>query len=515
MSKVSESGLEYVESYPAPPTQKAGQYPYRRGIHSEMYRKQFWTMRQYAGFTNARESNARFKKLIQEGATGISIAFDLPTQLGYDSDHKISRGEVGKVGVPISCLEDMRQLLNEIPIDKISTSMTINSPACVLTAMLEIVANERGILSNSLRGTCQNDILKEYISRGTYIFPPKASLRLVTDLIEYAGENLPLWNPISISGYHMAEAGATPVQEIAFALTNAREYVNALLAKGKKIDDFAPNLSFFFAARTNLLEQVCKFRLAREIWAEMMAEEFGAKKEKSKQLRFHAQTAGVQLTAQNPESNIIRVTIQALASILGGAQSLHTNSFDEALSLPSEFSVGIALKTQHILAYETDICNSPDPLGGSYLIESMTNAMKTEVLRIMQEIQDLGGALACIENGYQKSEIEKNAYSVALLEDEANSIEEAAPEDKLYRRGHISNFFRKEEELRISAIAEFKSKRDSNAVMAAKQELLKASQGGDNLMPYIKKCLLFDVTLGEICSTLKSQFGKYRAPESI
>lgn len=515
MDKVSESGLKYAESYSLSLTQKAGQYPYRRGIHSEMYRKQLWTMRQYAGFINARESNARFKKLIQEGATGISIAFDLPTQLGYDSDHKMSRGEVGKVGVPISCLEDMRQLLNEIPIDKISTSMTINSPACILTAMLEIVANERGIASDSLKGTCQNDILKEYISRGTYIFPPKASLRLVTDLIEYARENLPMWNSISISGYHMAEAGATPVQEIAFALTNAREYVNALLVKGMKIDDFAPNLSFFFAARTNLLEQICKFRLAREIWAEMMTEEFGAKKEKSKQLRFHAQTAGVQLTAQNPESNIVRVTIQALASILGGAQSLHTNSFDEALSLPSEFSVGIALKTQQILAHETDICNSPDPFGGSYLIESMTNTMKTEVLLKMQEIHELGGALACIENGYQKSKIEKNAHSAALVEDKKNTSAEATSDDKSVQYGQMHNFSGKEEELRISAITEFKSMRDSSAVMAARQELLKASEGGDNLMPYIKNCLLSDVTLGEICSTLKSQFGTYRAPESF
>jgi methylmalonyl-CoA mutase N-terminal domain/subunit len=390
-----------------------GSYPYTRGIHASMYTQRPWTMRQYAGFGTATESNRRYHQLLDAGTTGLSVAFDLPTQMGYDSDHPLAHGEVGKVGVAIDSVEDMRTLFDEIPLDKVSTSMTINSPAAILLLLYQLVGEAQGVAGTALRGTVQNDVLKEYIARGTYIYPPKASLRLATDLFAYCHSEIPHWNTISISGYHMAEAGATPAQEVAFTLANAREYVRAALAAGLDVDEFAPRLAFFFVSRTTLLEEVAKFRAARRIWARVMREEFAAQNPKSMMLRFHTQTAGVQLTAQQPEVNLVRVTVQALAAVLGGTQSLHTNSFDEALALPSEHAARLALRTQQVLAFETDVTSTVDPFAGSYVVESLTDELEAEVLRLMQRVEDAGGAVAAIERGLQKAEIEQSAYDVA------------------------------------------------------------------------------------------------------
>ena len=513
---MSESGIIYEEGDTSTRFEKTGEFPFRRGIHTDMYVEKLWTMRQYSGFGSAEESNIRFKKLIAAGATGISIAFDLPTQHGLDSDHVMAQGEVGKVGVPVSTLDDMRQLLEGIPLEKISTSMTINAPAAILTAMYEIVANERGIPSNLLSGTSQNDILKEYISRGTYIYPPVESIRLFADLVEYCTTNMPNWNSVSISGYHMSEAGATPVQEIAFTFANARAYINALLKRGMEIDDFAPHLSFFFSARENILEQICKFRVAREIWAEMLTTEFGAQKEKSSQLRLHAQTAGVELTAQNPELNIVRVTIQALGAIFGGAQSLHTNSYDEAISLPSEFAVGIALSTQKIMAFETDVANCPDPFGGSYAIESMTDKMKTEIIRAMDDIEEQGGAVKCIEENYQRMLIETNAYRIALEKDYDKSINMTSNQDYLKSdKQKLVTGQNYNEETRCSSLSSYRINRDCEALKLSLENLSIAVASGVNLIPFIQKSLLSKATIGEISNTIKLKFGTFRAPDNF
>ena len=380
-----------------------GSYPYTRGIYPSMYTTRPWTMRQYAGFGTATESNARYRELIAHGTTGLSVAFDLPTQMGYDSDAIIAAGEVGKVGVAIDSIDDMRELFAGIPLDQVSTSMTINAPAAVLLLLYQLVAEEQGIPAVRLTGTIQNDVLKEYIARGTYIFPPAASLRLVGDTFAYCHDHLPRWNTISISGYHMAEAGATPAQEIAFTLTNGIAYVEAALAAGLAVDAFAPRLSFFFVSRTTLLEEVAKFRAARRIWAQLMRDHFGAREEKSMMLRFHSQTAGVQLTAQQPEVNLIRVAVQALAAVLGGTQSLHTNSFDEAIALPTPKAARLALRTQQVLAYETDVTKTIDPFAGSYAVESLTNDVESESRRLMEAVAERGGAVAAIEQGFQKS----------------------------------------------------------------------------------------------------------------
>src|SRR6202044_1172506 len=418
----SESGLPIEPVYgpgqpagfnPAEKLGPPGHYPFTRGVYPTMYTTRPWTMRQYAGSPPGEDSTRRYHELIEAGTTGLSVAFDLPTQMGYDSDAPAAHGEVGKVGVAIDSVDDMRVLLHGIPLGEVSTSMTINAPAALLLLLYQLVAEEQGVPATALTGTIQNDILKEYIARGTYIYPPVPSLRLVADTFAYCRAEIPRWNTISISGYHMAEAGATPVQEIAFTLANAREYVNAALQAGLKVDDFAPRLSFFFVARTTLLEEVAKFRAARRMWARMMKDEFRAQDPRSQMLRFHTQTAGVQLTAQQKEVNLSRVTIQALAAVLGGTQSLHTNSYDEAIALPSEKAARLALRTQQVIAYETDVTKTVDPFAGSYAIESMTAGIEAAARELIQAVEDRGGAVAAIDQGFQKNEIEDAAYRIA------------------------------------------------------------------------------------------------------
>src|SRR5688500_1126422 len=389
-----------------------GAFPFTRGVYPSMYTGRPWTMRQYAGFGTAKESNERYHRLVEAGTGGLSVAFDLPTQMGYDSDDPVAGGEVGKVGVAIDSIEDMRTLFDGIPLDEVSTSMTINAPAALLLLLYQLVGEDQGVDPAKLTGTVQNDVLKEYIARGTYIYPPKQSLRLISDIFGYCFREMPRWNTISISGYHMAEAGATPVQEVAFTLANAKEYVRAALAAGLGIDDVGPRLSFFFVARTTLLEEVAKFRAARRAWSRVMRDEFGAKDPRSLMLRFHTQTAGVQLTAQQPEVNMVRVAIQALAAVLGGTQSLHTNSYDEAIALPTESAARLALRTQQVIAHETDLTATVDPFAGSYAVESMTDDVEAGVLELMDVVEEMGGAVAAIEQGFQKREIEKAAYDV-------------------------------------------------------------------------------------------------------
>ncbi len=422
MSRISESGRPIEGVYgpknvqnldPDADLGEPGAFPFTRGVYPTMYLTRPWTMRQYAGFSTAADSNRRYHQLIEAGTTGLSVAFDLPTQMGYDSDAPQARGEVGKVGVAIDSIEDMRLLLDGIPLGQVSTSMTINAPAALLLMLYQLVAEEQGVKATEISGTIQNDILKEYIARGTYIYPPQPSLRLVADTFAYCRAEIPRWNTISISGYHMAEAGASPVQEIAFTLANAREYVRAAIASGLAVDDFAPRLSFFFVARTTLLEEVAKFRAARRLWAHIMRDEFGARDPRSQMLRFHTQTAGVQLTAQQPEVNLARVTLQALAAVLGGTQSLHTNSYDEAIALPSQKAATLAVRTQQVLASETDLTATVDPLAGSYAIESMTDDIEAQAKELMAKVAELGGAVAAIEQGFQKAEIERSAYRIA------------------------------------------------------------------------------------------------------
>src|SRR6202162_4614007 len=431
MQPPSESGLPVDPVYddskltdfrPEEKLGRPGEYPFTRGVYPRMYVDRAWTMRQYAGFATAQESNRRYHELSEAGTTGLSVAFDLPTQMGYDSDARVAHGEVGKVGVAIDTVEDMRMLFKGIPLEGVSTSMTINAPAAVLLLMYQTVGEEQGVRPDKLTGTIQNDVLKEYIARGTSIYPPRPSLRLVADTFAYCHQELPKWNTISISGYHMAEAGATPVQEIAFTLANAREYVRAAIKAGLEVDEFGPRLSFFFVARTTLLEEVAKFRAARRLWAHIMKKEFKAQDPRSQMLRFHTQTAGVQLTAQQPEVNLIRVSLQALAAVLGGTQSLHTNSYDEALALPSTKAARLALRTQQVIAYESDLTATVDPFAGSYPIESMTDEIEAAAQQLMDRIEDMGGAVAAIEQGFQKSEIESAAYQVAREIDEGERV---------------------------------------------------------------------------------------------
>src|SRR4051794_14065453 len=416
MARESESGFPIEPVYGPGGGGRVGEpgaYPFTRGVYPSMYTGRPWTMRQYAGFGTAAESNARYRELIEHGTTGLSVPFDLPTQMGYDSDAVLAHGEVGKVGVAVDSIEDMRILFDGIPLDQFSPSMTINAPAALLLLLYQLVAEEQGVPGDRLTGTIQNDVLKEYIARGTYIFPPAPSLRLIADIFQYCRAELPKWNTISISGYHMAEAGASPAQEIAFTLADGIEYVRTALAAGMGVDDFAPRLSFFFVSRTTLLEEVAKFRAARRIWARVMREEFGARDPKSQMLRFHTQTAGVQLTAQQPEVNLVRVAVQGLAAVLGGTQSLHTNSFDEAIALPTQKSARLALRTQQVLAYETDVTKTVDPFAGSYAVESLTDEVEEAARSLMNSVEDLGGAVAAIEHGFQKNEIEKSAYRIA------------------------------------------------------------------------------------------------------
>ncbi|MFE9915015.1 methylmalonyl-CoA mutase [Micromonospora sp. NPDC005553] len=489
-----------------------GEFPYTRGVYPTMYTSRPWTMRQYAGFGTAIESNARYHQLLRAGTMGLSVAFDLPTQMGYDSDEPIAHGEVGKVGVAIDSIEDMRLLFADIPLDKVSTSMTINAPGSVLLLLYQLVAEENGVPGTALNGTIQNDILKEYIARGTYIFPPKPSLRLVADTFAYCRSEVPKWNTISISGYHMAEAGATPAQEIAFTLANGVEYVRAALAAGLAVDDFAPRLSFFFVARTTLLEEVAKFRAARRIWARLMRDDFGAKDPKSMMLRFHTQTAGVQLTAQQPEVNLVRVAVQGLGAVLGGTQSLHTNSFDEAIALPTEKAARLALRTQQVLAYETDLTSTVDPFAGSYVVEAMTAEIEAAAVELMERVADHGSAVDAIEAGFQKREIEQSAYRIAQEIDSGErvvvglnrfTVDEEEPYEPLRVDPTI-------EAAQADRLARLRSERDADAVARALADLRAAAEGTENVLYPMKEALRARATVGEVCGTLREVWGLYR-----
>src|SRR5499427_4921041 len=522
--ELSESGLPIAPVYDETALQafnpdaqlgQPGEYPFTRGVYPAMYTKRPWTIRQYAGFSTASESNRRYHQLIRNGTTGLSVAFDLPTQMGYDSDAPVSHGEVGKVGVAIDCLQDMRTLFDEIPLDKVSTSMTINAPAAVLLLMYQTVAEEQGTDTRALSGTIQNDILKEYIARGTYIYPPRPSLRLVAVTFGYCQRELPKWNTISISGYHMAEAGATPVQEIAFTLANAKEYVDAALRSGLHIDDFAPRLSFFFVARTTLLEEVAKFRAARRMWAKIMKDQYKARDPKSQMLRFHTQTAGVQLTAQQKEVNLARVTIQALAAVLGGTQSLHTNSYDEAIALPSEQAARLALRTQQVIAAETDLTKTVDPFAGSYAMESLTDEIEAAATELITKIDEMGGALAAIERGFQKSEIERSAYQVAKEIDDGTRVVVGVNRfttdvEEPYEPLRVDPGI---EQAQARRLRQLRKDRDQQVVRKHLSALKATADGVGNVLPPIKEALGAGATLGEVCDGLREVWGVYRPPD--
>ncbi|HHW58461.1 MAG TPA: methylmalonyl-CoA mutase family protein [Clostridia bacterium] len=499
--------IDYLEKIGFP-----GEYPYTRGVQPTMYRGKFWTMRQYAGYGTAEESNKRFKYLLSQGQTGLSVAFDLPTQIGYDSDHPMAEGEVGKVGVAVDSLYDMEILFDGIPLDKVSTSMTINAPAAILLAMYIAVAEKQGVSPDKLNGTIQNDILKEYVARGTYIFPTGPSMRLITNIFEYCSKYVPKWNTISISGYHIREAGATAVQEVAFTLANGIAYVEAAIKAGLDVDEFAPRLSFFFNAHNDLFEEVAKFRAARRMWAKIMKERFNAKDPRSMMMRFHTQTAGSTLTAQQPDNNIVRVTIQALAAVLGGTQSLHTNSRDEALALPTEDSVRIALRTQQIIAYESGVCETPDPLAGSYYVEKLTDEIEKRAFEYIKKIDELGGAVRAIDLGYIQKEIQESAYRYQKeIESEERiivglnkfQIEEQPPKNLLKVDTAV-------EVLQKEKIAKIKEMRNNASVKKALEALKKAAEGDDNLMPWILDAVREYATLGKITDVLRSVFGEYQ-----
>jgi methylmalonyl-CoA mutase, N-terminal domain len=494
-----------------------GEFPYTRGVQPTMYRGRLWTMRQYAGYASAAESNQRYRYLLEQGQTGLSVAFDLPTQIGYDADDPVAAGEVGKVGVSISSLKDMETLFREIPLGNVSTSMTINAPASILLAMYIAVARRQGVEMRQLRGTIQNDILKEYIARGTYIFPPRQSMRLITDVFSYCQHEVPHWNTISISGYHIREAGSTAVQEVAFTLANAIAYVQAAVKAGLKVDEFASQLAFFFNAHNNFLEEVAKFRAARRLWATLMRERFGAQDPRSWMLRFHTQTGGSTLTAQQPENNVVRVALQALAAVFGGSQSLHTNSMDEALWLPTEKAVRVALRTQQIIAHESGVADTIDPLAGSYLIEHLTDEIEKGALEYLRKIDEMGGALAAIEQGYIQGEIQEAAYRY-----------QRAVEDKEQIVVGVNAFQGKEsielERLRVdpsieidqcTRLKELRSNRDNQKVKDLLVRVESTAQGTDNMMPLIIECVENDVTLGEICAVLRRVWGEYQAPAWI
>ncbi len=490
-----------------------GQFPYTRGVYPTMYRSRLWTMRQYAGFGTARETNERFRYLLDHGQTGLSVAFDLPTQIGYDSDHEMSKGEVGRVGVAIDTLADMETLFDQIPLDKVSTSMTINAPASVLLAMYIAVAEKQGVEKEKLSGTIQNDILKEYIARGTYIFPPEPSLRLITDIFEYCSKELPSWNTISISGYHIREAGSDAVQELAFTIADGIEYVESALSIGMDVDSFAPRLSFFFNGQMDFLEEVAKFRAARRLWAEIMKERFGAEKAKSCMLRFHTQTAGAALTAQQPQNNIIRVALQALAAVLGGTQSLHTNSFDEALGLPTEEAAKIALRTQHIIAEESGVADTIDPLAGSYYIESMTDDLVSEAREYLDEIEDLGGMAEAIKAGYVQREIQESAYQEqkAIENEEKIVVGVNKYKEDSKEIGDILKVDPGLEKDQCQQLNEIRSQRDSSDTEKHLNEIREAAINDDNLMYPILDAVRDYVSIGEICDVLREEFGEYEA----
>jgi methylmalonyl-CoA mutase N-terminal domain/subunit len=489
-----------------------GEFPYTRGVQNTMYRGRLWTMRQYAGFSTAEESNKRYKFLLAQGTTGLSVAFDLPTQIGYDSDHALSQGEVGKVGVAIDSLADMELLFDGIPLDKVSTSMTINAPAAVLLAMYIAVAEKKGIPADKLEGTIQNDILKEYIARGTYIFPPEPSMRLITDIFAYCSKSVPNWNTISISGYHIREAGSTAAQEVAFTIADGIAYVDAAVKAGLDVDAFGPRLSFFFNAHNDLFEEVAKFRAARRVWATIMQERFGAKNPKSLSLRFHTQTGGSTLTAQQPDNNVVRVAIQALSAVLGGTQSLHTNSRDEALALPGEDSVRIALRTQQIIAYESGATETIDPLAGSYYVESLTDRIQQEAEVYIATIDGLGGAVKAIEKGYIQQEIQDAAYAYQMDVESGDrvvvgmnkfQVKEGPPKGLL----RVDPIIGEQQNARLKTL---RAGRDNARVKSALEAVRKAAEGTDNLMPPILEAVKAYATLGEICDGMRAVFGEYQ-----
>ena len=522
----SESGLPIRAVYdadalagfdPGAELGEPGAFPFTRGVYPSMYTGRPWTMRQYAGFGTAKESNQRYHELVANGTGGLSVAFDLPTQMGYDSDEPVARGEVGKVGVAIDSVEDMRVLFEGLPLDQISTSMTINAPAATLLLLYQLVAEEQGIAGGKLTGTIQNDVLKEYIARGTYIYPPRQSLRLISDIFGYCQREIPRWNTISISGYHMAEAGATPAQEVAFTIANAKEYVRAAIAAGLDVDDFGPRLSFFFVARTTILEEIAKFRAARRIWAHVMRDEFGAKNPKSQMLRFHTQTAGVQLTAQQPEVNLVRVTVQALAAVLGGTQSLHTNSYDEAIALPTDKAARLALRTQQVLAAETDVTRIVDPFAGSYAIESMTGDLEDAALELIQAVEDRGGAVAAIEQGFQKDEIEASAYRVAReIDDGTRTVvgvnKYVTSGDEPYEPLRVDPQIEADQRERLAVL---RAERDNRAVTRALDALRAAAEGTDNVLPPLREALKLRATGGEVAHALRDVWGVYRPRDSF
>jgi methylmalonyl-CoA mutase N-terminal domain/subunit len=505
----TSSGIPIDPFYGAP---APGDFPYTRGIAAEGYRGRFWTMRQYAGFGSARESNARYRYLLDQGQTGLSVAFDLPTQMGYDSDDPLARGEVGKVGVAIATIEDMRVLTEGLPLDRVSISMTINSTAAILLALYLAVARERGIRWDALSGTVQNDLLKEYVARGTYIFPPRESLKITTDLFAFCGREVPRWNTISISGYHIREAGSTAVQEVAFTLSNAIAYVEAALARGLAIDDFAPRLSFFFNAHANFFEEVAKFRAARMLWAEIARDRFGAKDPKSWKLRFHTQTAGSTLTAQQPDVNVVRVALQALSAVLGGTQSLHTNARDEALALPTEESARLALRTQQVIANESGVADMADPLGGSFLVEAWTREIADRARALIAKVDSLGGAVAAIEQGFLQREIDDAAYAAQREIEEKKRLVVGV------------NAFREEGEAatpiltvdprveteQVERLRAFRASRDGAACAAGLERVRRDAREDRNLMPGLVEAVSSGATLGEIVSALKELYGEHR-----
>ncbi len=506
------ASIDYLENIGFP-----GQYPFTRGVQPTMYRGRFWTMRQYSGFGTAKETNRRFKFLLEQGQTGLSVAFDLPTQIGYDSDHPMAQGEVGRVGVAIDTLADMELLFDGIPLDKVSTSMTINAPAAVLLAMYIVVAEKQGVPMDKLRGTIQNDILKEYVARGTYIFPPQPSMRLITDIFAFCSKNMPLWNTISISGYHIREAGSTAVQEVAFTLANGIAYVRAAIKAGLDVDAFASRLSFFFGSHSDFLEEIAKFRAARRMWAKIMRNQFEAKDDKSCRLRFHTQTAGCTLTAQQPDNNIIRVTLQALQAVLGGTNSLHTNSRDEALSLPTEESVQIALRTQQIIAHESGVGDTIDPLAGSYYVESLTDEIERRAFEYIGKIEGMGGAPNAIEAGYIQQEIHRAAYEFQKAVDVGQRIVVGVNKFVVPQKQHIE-YLRVDpqvEEEQIQRLKEVRKSRNEERVRETLAALKAGAKGDANLVPLILDAVRAYATLGEICDTLREIFGEYSAPERL
>jgi methylmalonyl-CoA mutase, N-terminal domain len=498
---------------PAQELGRPGEQPFTRGVYPTMYRGRLWTMRQYAGMATAEETNARFRYLLEHGQTGLSVAFDLPTQMGYDSDHPRADGEVGKTGVAIDSVEDMARLLDGIPLDRVSTSMTINATAAIVLLLYELVAEERGIDALSLSGTVQNDLLKEYAARGTYIYPPKPSMRIITDLFAYAGERIPRWNTISISGYHMREAGATAVQEIAFTLANGIAYVQAALDAGLSVDAFAPRLSFFFACHMNLFEEVAKFRAARRMWARIMTERFGAKDPRSAMLRFHTQTGGATLTAQQPQNNVVRTAFEAMAAVLGGTQSLHTNSFDEALALPTEPAAKLALRTQQILAFETGVVDTVDPLAGSYFVESLTNDLEERASAYLDKVDGMGGAVAAIETGFYQDEIHESAYRIqqGIESGERVVVGVNRYRDPEEQEVEIQRIGEEEVGRQIERVRALRASRERLAVDAGLRALEDAARGSENLLPPMKQALRARATLGEVSDALRRVFGEHRA----